>query len=340
MAENPTPGVNPPQRGALLVTVRPDSPTITAGASFSISVTINNPFDVAVAIEEITTKLPVDLYDVNQMAQDRHNAKVQHELEEHARSHPKNPLQFVSDILLNLGLKNYGTTPSNLATAVETTQKPSTEPSISEHSDKNKIFALISPTPGETPEEKKKREQTVSRLIDELQDKSIQFKTVEIQPGDSITRVFVLQTRRGLWFTPNTYTMDISIKYKIGSIMHNQSVPYTLDIQAGLRYIVVGAAIGAIFGILAKEINLLTEGKFVAFLTTTVSTIIISGFAVIAFARKTGVQPLVTIQDFWGGLLIGFLVGYSGTQVFGNLFSGAATPAATATPAPTLIPTP
>jgi hypothetical protein len=65
------------------------------------------------------------------------------------------------------------------------------------------------------------------------------------------------------------------------------------------RYIVVGAAIGAIFGNLAKEINLLTEGKFVAFLTTTVSTIIISGFAMIAFARKTGVQPLVTIQDFW-----------------------------------------
>ncbi len=345
MAENPAPSVpasdgKAPQRGALLVTMRPDAPTITAGASFSISVTINNPFDVAVSIEEITTKLPVDLYDVNQMTQDRHKAKIQHELEEHAGSSPKNPLQFVTDKLLSLGWKNYGAAPSNLATAVETTQKQPTVPIVSEHSDKNKILALISPQPGETPEEKNKREQLVSQLVDELQDQPIQFNSVEIQPGDSITRVFVLQTRRGLWFTPNTYTMDISIKYKIGSMMHNQSVPYTLDIQAGLRYIVIGAIIGSMFGILAKEINLLAEGKWVAFLTTTISTIIISGFAVIAFARKTGVQPLVTIQDFWGGMLIGFLVSYSGTQVFGNLFNGTATTTATVTPAPTFMPTP
>ena len=345
MAENPaasvhTPGGKPPQRGALLVTLRPDAPTITAGASFSISVTINNPFDVAVSIDEITTKLPVDLYDVNQMAQDRHQAKVQHELDVHAGSPQKNPLQFARDRLLSLGWKNYGAAPSNLATAVETTHKPATEPIISEPIDKNKILALISPQPDETPEEKNKREQTVSRLVDELQDKPIQFNPVEIQPGDSITRVFVLQTRRGIWFTPNTYTMDISIKYKIGSVIHNQSVPYTLDIQTGLKYIVIGAVIGSMFGILAKEINLLTEGKWIAFLTTTVSTIIISGFAVIAFARKTGVQPLVTIQDFWGGMLIGFLISYSGTQVFGNLFSGTATTAATVTPAPTFIPTP
>ena len=102
----------------------------------------------------------------------------------------------------------------------------------------------------------------------------------------------------------------------LSPLIYNQSVPYTLDIQAGLRYIVVGAVIGSIFGI------------------------IISGFAVIAFALKTGVQPLVTIQDFWGGMLIGFLISYSGTQVFGNLFSGTATTAATVTPAPTFIPTP
>jgi hypothetical protein len=305
MAENPSPGVpapsgNPPQRGALLVTMKPDSPTITAGANFSISVTINNPFDVAVSIENITTLLPVDLYDVKQMAQERQKAKAHREAEEKAGQTQKGLSQFVKNLFPNFGLINYGPTASNLATAVETTQTQS----------------------------------------DELTDKTIRFKSVEIQPGDSITNVFVLQTRRGLWFTPNTYNLDVSIKYKIGPILHNQSVPYTLDIQAGLRYIVVGAVIGSLFGILAKEIDLLAQGKFVAFLTTAVSTIIISGFAVIAFARKTGVQPLLTIQDFWGGLLIGFLVGYSGTQVFGNLFSGAGTTAATATPIPALTPTP
>ncbi|MFZ3060041.1 MAG: hypothetical protein WA102_09930 [Candidatus Methanoperedens sp.] len=39
--------------------------------------------------------------------------------------------------------------------------------------------------------------------------------------------------------------------------------------------------------------------------------IIFSMLAVIAFARKSSAQTLITIPDFWGGIFIGFLAGYS-----------------------------
>jgi hypothetical protein len=48
-------------------------------------------------------------------------------------------------------------------------------------------------------------------------------------------------------------------------------------------------------------------------------SIILSVFTVIALSRKTGAQQLITIQDIWGGVLIGFLVGYFGNVVFDKL---------------------
>jgi len=42
---------------------------------------------------------------------------------------------------------------------------------------------------------------------------------------------------------------------------------------------------------------------------------------VIAFARKTAAQPMVSIEDFWGGTLIGFSVGFFGFEKFLYLFT-------------------
>jgi hypothetical protein len=37
-------------------------------------------------------------------------------------------------------------------------------------------------------------------------------------------------------------------------------------------------------------------------------------------SRRTGeVQPILTIEDFWGGMLAGFLVGYLGHEFFGKV---------------------
>jgi hypothetical protein len=38
----------------------------------------------------------------------------------------------------------------------------------------------------------------------------------------------------------------------------------------------------------------------------------ISGIVVVAFARKKDAQPILSVEDFWGGVFVGFLVGYTG----------------------------
>ena len=44
---------------------------------------------------------------------------------------------------------------------------------------------------------------------------------------------------------------------------------------------------------------------------------LILGFIVgIILMRKKNVQPFLTVEDFWGGILMGFLVGFSGEQFF------------------------
>jgi riboflavin transporter FmnP len=44
---------------------------------------------------------------------------------------------------------------------------------------------------------------------------------------------------------------------------------------------------------------------------------LILGFVIgITLMRKKDVQPFLTVEDFWGGILLGFLVGYTGQQLF------------------------
>jgi hypothetical protein len=218
MAEKNAASGPTPQRGALLVTMKPSSPIISAGSNFSISVTINNPFDVPVHIEDVTTMLPVDLYDVNQLALARQKDKDRKELEERISEQTKSDkfleslLRTIFFFLPDFGWINYSglitPTANVIATAVESTWKP------------DRID--INTQAGETLEDKDKRlQQAIHKFEADSINKYIRVKSVEIQPGDSITRVFVLHTRRGLMFTPTIYNLDISIKFKIDPIMHN-----------------------------------------------------------------------------------------------------------------------
>ena len=50
---------------------------------------------------------------------------------------------------------------------------------------------------------------------------------------------------------------------------------------------------------------------------------------VIILMRKKDVQPFLTTEDFWGAILIGFLAGYTGQELFqqlGSFLTHSATP--------------
>ena len=49
------------------------------------------------------------------------------------------------------------------------------------------------------------------------------------------------------------------------------------------------------------------------------ANLIIAFVIAIILMRKKDVQPFLTIEDFWGGILIGFLVGYTGEDIIRQL---------------------
>lgn len=68
-----------------------------------------------------------------------------------------------------------------------------------------------------------------------------------------------------------------------------------------------------------RSLGLLVGDRVGAALGSLLLAVILSGAAVVFTARKSEAQSFVTVEDFWGGLLIGFLIGYSGTAAFTDI---------------------
>src|SRR5262249_18707824 len=95
-------------------------------------------------------------------------------------------------------------------------------------------------------------------------------------------------------------------------------------IQAALGSIAWGAVLGAAVGGVLKGLSgsgsTPISSRSVAVLQGVAIAIMAAIGVVVAFARKSSVQPIVSVEDFWGGFVIGFSVGYFGFDRFVSLF--------------------
>lgn len=149
-----------------------------------------------------------------------------------------------------------------------------------------------------------------------------------LQPDDRICKQIVLTTKgdfpqwRMLSFTPIKLLLEIQVRYGVDYRTHFDTVKTELDIQVGLKAIMAGAIIG---GILGGFVRLWSDKNYdfgISNLSYIAISVAFSAMAVVAFARKTGVQKIVSIEDFFGGLLIGFFVGFQGPEWAKNLIFG------------------
>ncbi|MCZ7400652.1 MAG: hypothetical protein O8C61_00345 [Candidatus Methanoperedens sp.] len=94
-----------------------------------------------------------------------------------------------------------------------------------------------------------------------------------------------------------------------------------IEILASMRSILSAGALGALFGTFARIIIKDPNTPFLSqpILGEFILAAILSIFAITALARRAGTQTIITIQDFWGGLFIGFMVGYAGHDYIDNL---------------------
>ncbi len=141
-----------------------------------------------------------------------------------------------------------------------------------------------------------------------------------LQPDDSIVKQFVFKTKSRWLFTPVALNLEIQVKYGVDYREHLDTVRSELTIQADLMAVVAGAIFGGIVGFIVRYFTF-AEPKpspFPGFLLA----VILSAMLVVAFARKSGVQKIVTIEDFFGGLFLGFVVGYSNPENTLGLITG------------------
>ena len=348
--ENGSPGDNTnknPQRGALQVLVSPNTTIISAGSSFSIAVSITNPFDISIIVGSVSTLLPVDLYDTALASRLREKKQAELKLNANRENFLR---QFGEEstfriytkegklrTVLRFLLSAIPILPADILTDVGSTAVARvSESAVGKGALKQYAEAatelLAKPElvkqEGLYHEEIEKRVQAILKPLEEQFEQQYE-KEIEqpiiLQPGDSVTTVFTLCTRHGIMFRPTSYQLNIQISYEADQVKHSQTIPYSLNIQSSITAVIIGAAIGSLFGVLANNTSILSWNLKTT-LPRFLSALIISVFTVIAFARKEGVQPVIAIQDIWGGLLIGFLIGYTGPQVFGNLFGNPNTP--------------
>jgi hypothetical protein len=151
-----------------------------------------------------------------------------------------------------------------------------------------------------------------------------------LQPGNTAVYTIIMNTKNPLLFRPSQYRLQFSVNYGFEKKpedsdewenLYTNTVATTLSIRASIYSVIIGAAGGGLFGSLARLLQspTFTIQTLPESFISLVLSLLLSVVAIIFLARKSGVQSFVSVEDFWGGLLIGFLVGYSGASFFQEL---------------------
>lgn len=313
-----------PVRGFPGLTVAATSPQTTAGSDFSIFVLVQNPFDVPITIHQVQTHIPVELIDVNRRRVER--AKLSAQVQQDGQPDTA-PASLAQQLRLRWQLRREH---PGVATAVGTELTPeeaselfksqvAISGDLNVYGGGSASFAGVNFVIPKDPS---------SDDLDALMRRVIDYRRgsipIRLQPGDSVVRQFVLRTRSRLLFRPLSHTFQIQVNYSVDGVDHTGTIPYQLSIQAALGSIAWGSVVGAALGTLVKSLTQpgtsFSGTHLLAILQALAVSVMASIAVVVAFARKSSAQPLVSIEDFWGGLVIGFTVGYFGFQTFFRLF--------------------
>jgi hypothetical protein len=160
-----------------------------------------------------------------------------------------------------------------------------------------------------------------------------------LQPGSTVVYTATLNVRKSLIFTPSQYRLQFYVNYGFrpktstssGSEGDNREAIFTntiahkLSIRPSVYSVLAGSIIGGVAGSIARLLQMNSPITWKESSVSIVLVTILSAIAVIFMARKSDTQSFVSVEDFWGGLLIGFLVGYTGTSFFESL-TGVAPP--------------
>lgn len=186
-----------------------------------------------------------------------------------------------------------------------------------------------------------------------------------LQSGSTAVYTAVLYVKNSIIFTPSQYRLQFNVNYSFNSLeqrkiskinqvqsddtitqeifnnnnsleseeaLFTNTVAHEISIRPSVYSIMFGSTIGGSVGSLARLLQInpsLSWASFtnIDFLVGISVSIILSAVAIVFMARKSDTQAFLSVEDFWGGVLIGFLIGYTGASFFQEL-TGVASPSA------------
>jgi len=145
-----------------------------------------------------------------------------------------------------------------------------------------------------------------------------------ILPGESYVYSYEAYLPKWLFSSGFTVKFDGRVSYKYKDEVHYSTFSLNFLVRPPIESNIIGAVIGGVLGTSAKwlqgTVATKETGLDITFMTSTLLSIILGIVMVVFSSRRTGeVQPILTIEDFWGGMLAGFLVGYLGHEFFGKV---------------------
>ncbi|QDV15627.1 hypothetical protein Pan153_02430 [Gimesia panareensis] len=341
-----------PIRGAIRTLIKNSTDTIAAGTEFSVFVTIQNPFEVPLTLRQVSTHIPTEFVDLDQYARAQQVTELHEEMSELYEigrelgvaaptgllGAPKKRRWSLQSIRMSIPLID-----------IEFRERAATRPVVARDIGGGGLTGFASlklPLVGSyeikqaIPEADETEKQAIKQQI---QQELVRFETAvdsiqkdepflrELQPGNSTTRVFTLRTRDRVWFKPSTYRLQIEIEYEISDINNVDTIEHQIQVKSSLASVVFGSLLGAVCGWIVKEIG--TGVPDIQGWLRLVVSLVLAAMTVVLFARKKDVQPLIAVEDFWGGVAMGFLAAYVGPAIFENLLPDTTT--GTTTPPPT-----
>lgn len=162
-------------------------------------------------------------------------------------------------------------------------------------------------------------------------------KFTALHPGDTVVFTVKLKPIFRLDFTPAQFRLQFNtlytfvrrteavedfIKAEDETAYHANTSSKQISVRAPVSALLIGSILGAFAGAVVRElINWQNNGfgGWVQLIASFVIAVVLGSASVIFTARKSDTQSFVSVEDFWGGCLIGFLVGYTGTSFFNEV---------------------
>ena len=177
----------------------------------------------------------------------------------------------------------------------------------------------------------KLKEEIVNLLNKKIQSIKMNIeKPIQLQSGNSAVQIFTIRSKRSILFTPSVYALHLQIEYEVDGVINHDVIDHSFFIGASLSSMIIGSIIGGTMGHVVKDIfnnglilNFINSFNFtsaIPYILILIANISLAIITVIVFSRKKDVQPIFAIEDFWGGILLGFIVGYTGKSFIEQIF--------------------